>query len=248
VAAALVRRTREPSAGSRVVAGTARRAADRAPGADRPWRDRGYLLFVLLDVPLGLDDSILNVGLPLWLVHRTRAPHAVVPAFLVLNTVLVVLLQLAVSRRTDGPRRAATTVGWYGVLLAGCCLVLATATGGGPWSASLGMLLAAALVTLAELIRSVCSWELAVSLAPPRAQAAYLGVAGMSHSVQKSLGPLLLTGAVLTAGPAGWLALGAAVCGLGVVQRRAGLRRLAAIRRAAAAGPGAQAPALLQAG
>ncbi|MEV7233739.1 hypothetical protein AB0N06_07030 [Streptomyces sp. NPDC051020] len=36
----------------------------------------------------------------------------------------------------------------------------------------------------------------------------------------------LLTGAVLTAGPAGWLVLGAAVAGLSVVQRRGCVRRL----------------------
>jgi hypothetical protein len=92
------------------------------------------------------------------------------------------------------------------------------------------MLVAAMLVTMAELMRSVSSWELAVSLAPREARASYLGVAGMSQSVQKSAGPLLLTGAVMAAGPGGWLVLGAAVTGLSVVQRRACLRRLDAGR------------------
>ncbi|MGE7438599.1 MULTISPECIES: MFS transporter [Kitasatospora] len=229
LAAALVWRTREPAGRGLVAApGDGEPAEDPSP-APSPWRDRGYLLFVLLDIPMNLDDSVLNVGLPLWLVDHTRAPHAVAPAFLVINTVLVVILQLRVSARAEGPRRAAAAVGWYGTTLLACCLVLATVTGGGAWSASLAMLAAAMLVTLAELMRSVSSWELAVSLAPPRAQASYLGVAGMSQSVQKSVGPLLLTGAVMTAGPAGWLALGAAVTGLSLLQRRASLRRLAAL-------------------
>ncbi|GGU88540.1 MFS transporter [Streptomyces filipinensis] len=230
LAAALVRRTGEPAGHGLVVAhgDGSTRAPDPAP-ARSPWRDPGYLLFVLLDIPMNLDDSVLGVGLPLWLVHHTSAPHAVVPAFLVLNTVLVVVLQLRVSAWADGPRRAVGAVGWYGMTLLACCLVLATATGGGAWSASLAMLVAAMLVTLAELLRSVSSWELAVVLAPPRARASYLGVAGMSQSVQKSVGPLLLTGAVMTAGPAGWLALGAAVTGLGLVQRQASLRRLTAL-------------------
>ncbi|MFF4955554.1 MFS transporter [Streptomyces sp. NPDC001222] len=229
LAAALVRRTREPAGQGLVVAQGEGRVLDAPSYSPSPWRDRGYLLFVLLDIPMNLDDSVLNVGLPLWLVHHTSAPHAVVPAFLVLNTVLVVVLQLRISARVEGPRGAAVAVGWYGVILFVCCLVLATATGGGAWSASLAMLVAAMLVTLAELMRSVSSWELAVSLAPPRARASYLGVAGMAQSVQKSLGPLLLTGAVMTAGPAGWLALGAGVTGLSMVQRRAGLRRLATL-------------------
>ncbi|MBL1081851.1 MFS transporter [Streptomyces actinomycinicus] len=238
LAAVLVRRTREPAGHGLVVAqGDGGQGRSPAPEpAPSPWRDPGYLLFVLLDIPMNLDDAVLGVGLPLWLVHHTTAPHAVVPAFLVINTVLVVVLQLRVSARAEGPREAASAVGWYGVTLLACCLVLATATGGGAWSASLAMLAAAMLVTLAELLRSVSSWELAVSLAPPRARASYLGVAGMAQSVQKSVGPPLLTGAVMTAGPAGWLALGAAVTVLSLVQRQAGLRRLAALAESASAG------------
>lgn len=52
----------------------------------------------------------------------------------------------------------------------------------------------------------------------------------MAQSVQKSAGPLLLTGVVMTAGPAGWLVLGAAVAGLSVVQQRSSVRRLAAMK------------------
>ncbi|MFD5433824.1 MFS transporter [Kitasatospora sp. NPDC127067] len=237
LAAVLVRRTREPSGHGLVAA----KAGDR-PGGEpagtpsavpSPWCDRGYLRFVLLDIPLNLDDSILNVGLPLWLVHHTGAPHAVVPVFLVLNTVLVVLLQLRVSAWAEGALGAAAALRWYGVTVLGGCLLIVLATGVGPVVASVALLGAAVLITLAELLRSVSSWELAVVLAPPGARASYLGVAGMSQSVQKSVGPLLLTGVVMAAGPLGWLGLGAATVGLGALQRRAGLRRLATLGGAA---------------
>ncbi|MGW0750338.1 MFS transporter [Streptomyces sp. NPDC002587] len=234
VAAALVWRTREPRGRGLVAAGPGDgppdTAAEAAGAAGRsPWRDRGYLRFALLDIPMNLDDSILGIGLPLWLVHHTTAPHALVPAFLVVNTVLVVALQLRVSARVRGPRRASGAVAAYGATTLACCVLLATATGGGIWTASAALLAAAVLATAAELMRSVSSWELAVSLAPREARASYLGVAGMAQSVQKSAGPLLLTGVVMTAGPAGWLALGAAVAGLSLVQRRASLRRLDAL-------------------
>ncbi|WP_329200280.1 MULTISPECIES: MFS transporter [unclassified Streptomyces] len=227
-AAILVRRTGEPREHGRVAA-RAGAPADPPPAPSSPWRDRGYLRFVLLDIPMNLDDSILSVGLPLWLVTRTDAPHALVPAFLVINTVLVVALQLRVSARVGQPRQAAEAVAVYGLTLLACTVLLALSTGAGAWAASAGLLLAAVLATAAELMRSVSSWELAVSLAPERARASYLGVAGMSQSVQKSAGPLLLTGAVMPAGPAGWIALGAAVTALSVVQRRSGLRRLRAM-------------------
>ncbi|GHB58633.1 membrane protein [Streptomyces cirratus] len=233
-AAILVRRTREPLEHGRVAARTGD-PADRPHAPTSPWRDRGYLRFVLLDIPMNLDDSILSVGLPLWLVTRTDAPHALVPAFLVINTVLVVALQLRVSARVGQPRQAAGAVAVYGLTLLASCVLLALSTGAGSLAASAGLLLAAVLATAAELVRSVSSWELAVSLAPERARASYLGVAGMSQSVQKSAGPLLLTGAVMPAGPAGWVVLGAAVAALSVVQRRSALRRL----RATGAGTGA---------
>ncbi|MCX5160893.1 MFS transporter [Streptomyces sp. NBC_00053] len=232
VAAVLVWRTGEPSGSAVEVArsgGAAPAARGEGKGVVRgggPWRDRGYLRFVLLDIPMNLDDSILAVGLPLWLVNRTSAPHALVPAFLVINTVLVVVLQLSVSKRAEGPRRAARAVLLYGVLMLACCGFLAVATRGGAWAAGAVLLAAALLVTLAELMRSVSSWELAVLLAPQDARAAYLGVAGMSQSIQKSAGPPLLTGVVMAAGLAGWLVLGAAVAGLAVVQSRACARRL----------------------
>lgn len=260
LAAELVRRTREP-AGRGLLTAPAPSApldssapsaspASAAPAAPRgPWRDKGYLLFVLMDMPLSLDDSILNVGLPVWLVHHTSAPRAVVPVFLVLNTVLVVALQLRVSAWAQGARGATTAVRWYGLTVLASCALIALSAGGGAWTASLALLAAAMLITLAELLRSVTSWELAVSLAPAGAGASYLGVAGMSQSVQRAAGPLLLTGAVMAAGPLGWLALGAATTGLGALQRRASLRRLDALEaRAAAARPADAHPAAVAAG
>lgn len=228
LAAALVWRTRE-AGGVRAMARSGETAPRDRPAVPSPWRDPGYLLFVLLDTPMNLDDSVLDVGMPLWLVNRTAAPHALVPAILMINTVLVVVLQVRVSARAEGPRRAVRVVVLYGLTMFVCCAVLATAAGAGAWTASAILLFAATLVTMAELLRSVTSWELAVSLAPREARAAYLGVAGMSQSVQKSAGPLLLTGAVLATGPAGWLVLGTTVAGLSVVQRRLCVRRLDAM-------------------
>lgn len=261
-AAALVWRTREPRGQGLVAARPGDAAPEAEAGADgtdgtaaagaagaSPWRDRGYLRFVLLDIPMNLDDAILGVGLPLWLVNHTTAPHALIPAFLVLNTVLVVVLQLRVSARVHGPRRAAGAVALYGLTMLVCCVLLAVAPAGGVWAASAVLLAAAVLATAAELMRAVSSWELAVSLAPPQARASYLGVAGMAQSVQKSAGPLLLTGAVMTAGPAGWLVLGAAVAGLSLVQRRSSLRRLDRLHAAAApTAPTAPPPATETAG
>ncbi|RKE16923.1 MFS transporter [Streptomyces sp. TLI_171] len=244
IAAALVAGLREPRPGGRVVAGSERPApAAQAGPRPTPWRDGGYLRFVALDCALTIDDAILNVGLPLWLIHSTRAPHALVPAFLAINTVLVVASQLRVSARVRTPRQAVRAVPLYGFAVLGCCAAAALAGGTGAVLGSLLLLVAAVLVTLAELLRSVVSWELSVALAPDRARPEYLGVAGMAQSTEKAAGPLLLTGAVLATGPLGWLALGAATCAAAYAQRRFSATRLTAtapaptpVARATAAG------------
>ncbi|MFF4340917.1 MFS transporter [Kitasatospora sp. NPDC001540] len=238
VAAALVATLREPErAGSGAGSGTgsgsgpvAERPAAHASPRPNPWRDAGYLRFVALDAVLTIDDAILNVGLPLWLIHSTRAPHALVPAFLAVNTVVVVLAQLRVSALVGTARQAVRVVPLYGFAVLGCCAAAALAQRTGAAAASALLLVAAVLVTLAELVRSVVSWELSVALAPERARPEYLGVAGMAHSTEKAAGPLLLTGAVLVAGPLGWLTLGAATTAAAYAQRHYGAGRLALTR------------------
>jgi MFS family permease len=222
VCSLLVRRVRKSS-------GAPNPASSQATGTiptANPWRDPGYLMFVLLDIFMATDDPILNVGLPLWLITRTTAPHALVPAFLALNTVLVVALQMRISAATKSPHDATTAVARYGLIILACSACIAVAPEFGTLFASLALLVATGLQTLAELMRSVSSWELAVALAPDEARPAYLGVAGMSQSIQKSAGPLLLTSVVMVAGPFGWLALGGAVAGLSALQRRSCLRKL----------------------
>jgi hypothetical protein len=229
VAAALVARTREQAVpDAETLSGSA--AADAAASTPlSPWRDPRYLLFVLLDTPMNLDDAVLSVALPLWLVTRTSAPHTLVPAFLIINTLLVVVLQLPISRRVEGPHRAARAVVLFGLAMLGGSALIALSASAGTTVASALLLGAAVLVTLAELMRSVSSWELAISLAPAHAQATYLGVAGMSLSVARSAGPVLLTNAVMLAGPPGWLAFGGSVTVLSLLQRRLATRRLDAL-------------------
>ena len=182
-----------------------------------------------MDIFLNLDDVILTVGLPLWAVSRTDAPHAVIPAVMVINTLMCVFLQMPVSNRVAGTRPAARAVVWYGVaLLAGCALIAACGHDGAAVATVL-LLAAAVVVTGAELVRSLVSWELAVALAPVEAQASYLGVAGMAQAIERSAGPVALSSAVMAVGPVGWIGLGVVVTGAGLAQRVASLRRLDAM-------------------
>lgn len=230
VMAALTLRCAEPPApaASRVVAAsTDATRTDATPTAKtaNPWRDRGFLAFTAGEGVFFLHDSILQVALPLWIVHATDAPVGLAPLLLVLNSALVVVFQVPLSRfgaTTDAARRLFTPLA---ALFAVGTLAVAVSPLGGRTLAVAALITAAVVLTFAEMIHTIASWEISVALAPDDAQGAYLGVHGLAQSTQRFAGPLLMTGLV-SAGPLAWPFLGAALVATCAAQNRLVRRRL----------------------
>lgn len=226
VAAFLTLRCAEPPSPSRVVTDSTSPAPPARPS--NPWRDRPYLLFTATEAALFLDDAVLQVGMPLWIVHATDAPHGLAPLLMVLNCVLVVCCQVPLSRFGSTPDRARALL----VPLAACfvlgCAAMTASVAGGTWPAVVALTIAAIAFTFAEILHAIASWELSIALAPDDAQGAYLGVHGLSSSAQRSGGPLLVT-AVIAAGPLAWPVLGAGVIATVAAQSR--LVRTGLLRR-----------------
>ncbi|WP_308190628.1 MFS transporter [Streptomyces sp. HPF1205] len=225
-----------PTGSAASPAGTrARTSAPPPTAAGNPWKDGGYLGYVALDGLMFLHGSALTVGLPLWIVTRTNAPHGLAAAVFVVNTVLVVVFQVRLSRHARTPLAAANALRRVALwcLLAGAAVAVAVLHA--RWAAVLAVVAAALAFTVVEMIQSAVSWELSVALAPAHAQGAYVGVHGLAQAASRCVGPLLITSAVIAAGPAGWLALGATLALAAVAQRRMVLRRL---RRTPPAGAG----------
>ncbi|SED81577.1 MFS transporter [Streptomyces sp. TLI_105] len=223
--AALTLRCAEPPAptASRVAAASADPAPATKPSS--PWRDRGFLAFTTGDAVFFLHDSILQVALPLWIVHATDAPVGLAPLLMVANSALVVLFQVPLSRfgaSTDAARRL---LGPLAGLFAVATLALAVSALGGRTLAIAALVTAAVALTFAEMIHTIASWEISVALAPDDAQGAYLGVHGLAQSTQRFAGPLLMTGLV-SAGPLAWPFLGAALVATTAAQNRLVRRRL----------------------
>ncbi|MEW2522496.1 MFS transporter [Actinacidiphila alni] len=237
--AALVARCAEPPSASRTVTGHLAAADGAAPAprrntaATNPWRDRGYLAYAALDSAMFLYGCALSVGMPLWIITRTDAPHGLAAAIFVVNTVIVVAFQVRLSRYGRSPRVAADSLRrvavWF--LLSGAAT--ATAVVHARWTATAAVLAAAVAFTVVEMIQSAVSWELSVALAPDDAQGAYVGVHGLAQSTSRCIGPLLMTSVVIATGPAGWIALGAVLAAAALLQRRLVLRRLDGLERSA---------------
>ncbi|MER7521310.1 MFS transporter [Streptomyces sp. NPDC126499] len=216
VIALLTLRCTEPPAPSRVAATVA--DAPKAKPAN-PWRDRTFLAYTATEAALFLDDTILQVAIPLWIVHATAAPVGLAPLLLVLNTVLVVLFQVPLARfaaTTHAARRLLIPLG--GLFVVGTLALAASATGGRTLAIT-ALAVAVIALTFAEIVHATASWELSVALAPADAQGAYLGVHGMAHSAQRFAGPVLVTG-VMAAGALAWPLLGLALVAAGAAQHR----------------------------
>ncbi|WP_406144312.1 MFS transporter [Streptomyces sp. NBC_01012] len=209
----LTLRCAEPKAPTRVVTGQAAADTHRAHSGSlvrptTPWRDRRYLAFTGSEIWLFLDDSILQVGFPLWIVHATAAPVGLAPLILVLNSVLVIALQVPLSRFGETRAAARRLLVPIGAAFLTGGVALAASAGGGLWFATVAVLLAATAFTIAEILHSISSWELSIALAPGEAQGAYLGLHGLAQSGQRSLGPVVV-GAAVSVGPFAWPVLGA---------------------------------------
>lgn len=168
-------------------------------------RDMRFMRVVALSVPLAVHSSIVLVALPLWIVTRTSVPHEVVPLLLVLNTVIVVLFQVAASKGADtvpGAARLARRAGFW--VAAGVLIVIAANLADRDIAALL-FCAAVVLFTVAEIQQSAGAWGMAQGLAPATAQAEYFGTFNLYAVTQNVFGPAIVVGIVTRAGAAGWI-------------------------------------------
>lgn len=207
-----------------VVAGVVLLALPALPPvpADRggpPWavlRDRPYVAVGLLNAVLITNSGILNVALPLWIAERTDAPTSVFAVLLLINTVLVVLGQVPVSRGAEDIRGGARAMRRSGLWLAACCVLFALAAGRSSWVA-VGVLAVGVVVhTMGELLYSAGSWALSYELAPEHAHGQYQGLFGLTTQLGTAITPALTTLLIIGHGMAGWAVLAAllAIAGL----------------------------------
>ncbi|MDH6136433.1 MFS family permease [Kitasatospora sp. MAA4] len=184
-------------------------------------RNLPFLVVTGLNSLLTLQFAMLEIGVPLWVVKDTTAPRALVAATLLVNTVLVVFLQVRATRGTEQPGAAARACARGGLLLAASCAVLGLAHGLPAVLASVVLLAGVALQAGGEVLSQAGGWALSYDLAGEGAHGSYQGVFSTGASVALMIGPALITLAVVGHGLAGWLLLGALFAASGAVMRPA---------------------------
>ncbi|MFF3008608.1 MFS transporter [Kitasatospora sp. NPDC057940] len=179
-------------------------------------RDGPFLVVTVLNAVLALQFAVLEVGVPLWIIHDTEAPRITVAGTLIVNTLLVIALQVRATRGTEDRSTAARLCGRGGLLLAASCLVIGLAHGLPAIVAALVVLGGIALQSLGEVFGQAGGWALSYDLAGERDHGAYQGVYNAGSAAAMMAGPALVSTAVIGFGLAGWVVLGTVLAAAGL--------------------------------
>ena len=193
-------------------------------------RDRPFVLVAVVHAFLALHFALLDVALPLWIVHRTEAPKWLVAVLLLMNTVTVVAFQVRASRGVETVAQGAVALRRAGIVLAVACVIFAM-SGGVSAPVAVTLLLVATMVHVTgELLQSAGGWAVSFGLAPEDRQGEYQGLFSTGFAATSMLAPAVLTALCVTWGWPGWIVLGAVFTAAGVgmvpIVRRAEAREL----------------------
>ncbi|GAA4804331.1 MFS transporter [Streptomyces ziwulingensis] len=182
-------------------------------------RNRAFLGITALYGAFTLSALLLGIGLPLWIVQRTQAPVWSVTVVQLLNTAVVVALQVRLSRGSDRLPRARALMCRGGLLAGLGAAVVPLTVLGGRWPDLTVVVAAAALLSLGELLIVAGSTGAALPHIPKGRETAHLAAFNMGFAVTTVVGPPLISAAVGWAwtGWAGWALFFAA---LGLVALR----------------------------
>ena len=172
-----------------------------------------------------MQFGLAEVGVPLWIVSNTAAPTVLVSILLIVNTAIVVVFQIPLSRGTHELRQAGKVVTIAGVLMALACVAYALSAGVSVVPAIALLVVAAIVHAFAEVWSQAGTWGLSFELADETNAGAYQGVFSMGFGVGAMAAPLVVAGTALAHGMPGWIALAAiflaSALGISAIARRA---------------------------
>ncbi|MFF1381501.1 MFS transporter [Streptomyces sp. NPDC058308] len=171
-------------------------------------RDRPYLTLSLLNGVLIMHMELLEIGMPLWVTHHTRAPAWATSALLFTNVLVAIGFQMRVGRTVTTVSSAARVLrrGGYCLLTASALFALAETLS--PLLCLTALFAAVVLLTLTELLQSAGSWGLSYDLADAARLGEYQGAWSVGTQLIRSCGPFLVTLALSTLNATGWLIIG----------------------------------------
>lgn len=190
-----------------------------------PMRNPGWIATCFFNGVMWTNQVLLNIVIPLWLVHDTDSPHWLLAWLFGTNTVLCIFLPAYTSKGVitvaDAMRRVWISTGFF---VASCLITMVTHTTTGLITVFL-VWLGHVAVTGCELAISSASWTFQANLMEPGRRGEYQGVAGVFGALGMRWAPAVFTYLAITWHGPGWLVIAAfpiiAAIGLGPATRAA---------------------------
>ncbi|EMY4797629.1 MFS transporter [Bacillus cereus group sp. BceL296] len=181
-------------------------------------RDRRYLAFSFLVVVFMQQYSVLPLALPLWLINHTMVPRWTLGLVIPLNTIMVVGLQVLVSRWVSSSYRRINAAFLSSATFLLISFVLIGLMPNVEQNIALVFIITGLIFySFGELWFSAVSYELSFLLAPHSGTGEYQGMFSMAKGLGRVLSPIVVTGACLNGGTAGWVGLGVLMLLAGVI-------------------------------
>lgn len=196
-------------------------APPRADGEPRlaVARDLPFVAATLLTAVLFMHFVVLEIGIPLWISEHTEAPTAMVAILLGLNTLVVALFQVRMSRGADDVTHGAQAVFRGSVWIAASFAVIGFTDSVGRDAAVLLLFAYGSIHVVGEMVSSSGQWGVSMGLAPVERQGQYQGFAGLGFSLSRVAAPTLVTTLCIQWGRPGWFVLAGLILGSGALMR-----------------------------
>ncbi|MEY4451188.1 MAG: hypothetical protein RLZZ380_309 [Actinomycetota bacterium] len=182
--------------------------------AFKDWR---FLAATILNGVVSLHFLIQGIALPLWILHSTDVPKWWVSVLFVINTVMVTILQIRLSRGTGDLMVSVKKFRLGTAYLLLSCLVYASAANLDIWLSASILAVGMIVHTMGELYAAAGSWSIGFELAVEKHMGQYQGVYSLGWGIGGTFGPLYITAMVVGFGVAGWAIMGLVFLAAGVV-------------------------------
>jgi len=180
-------------------------------------RDRAYVVVTLLSGIVAMHFVVMELAIPLWIAAHTDAPTSMVAVLLVLNTVVVALFQVRMTRGVDDVMSSARAMVVGCAWIAAGFVVISFSSGADAAVAVVLLVVGAAVHVIGEMISSGGQWGISMGLAPADRQGQYQGFAGLGFSLSNVVAPTLIAVLCVEWGRPGWWVLGGLVLGSGLL-------------------------------
>lgn len=184
-------------------------------------RDVRFCTVTAVNSVLYFHQSVLVLGIPLWIGVTGVVPRWMVPVVFGINLGLTILLQMAASNRVNSVKAAGRAWRLSGFVLAVACLGIALSMSTrGAVVAIVLVAAAAVLLSVAEVWTGAAEFELSLALAPEGAKGAYQGLFTLGTDAIGVVGPIAVTVLCISLGPTGWVILGCGFAAVGFIAIR----------------------------